>query len=615
MVSELGNFFLAMAVGFTIIQSLASLQGVYQNNARYLTLSRVSAFLQGSCLSMAFLTLIIAFFLCDFSLLLVALHDHTNLPWYYRIAATWGNHEGSLLLFVLILSGMAVAQAVFLKNSLFRARTLTVQGLLTLLFLLFLIASSNPFTPLPFSLGEGKSLNPLLQDRGLLSHPPLLYIGYVGFSAPFSMAIAALWGKENAEIWARVVRPWALFAWSFLTAGITLGSWWAYYELGWGGWWFWDPVENASLMPWLAGTALLHTLRAPQLYRWSLFLALLTFGLSLLGTFLVRSGLITSIHSFAQDPERGTYILCLLALIMGTAFLIWVWRAPQLQSQPLVLLSRQGAFLMNSLLLSIGLMTVMLGTFYPLLSEYFWGKTVSVGAPYFERTLIPLMIPLLILLPLGCLYGAKKESFLPLLIPPLTALLGGVTLLLYGYFPLSLGAFIGALVGIWIIAGTSVAFKKGHLTLGPTIAHIGVGISLLGVSVGGGLRTDEMSVLSVGNTLKITGKPLTLVNVEQGQGDNYLYERATLSYENSILLTPEKRLYQPQNSLLSKTAIHTNGLRDIYVILGPYQGNNRWLIRASSIPLAPWIWMGGALMVLGGGGFSLQKESICAEIC
>lgn len=599
MLSECGNFFLAMALGFATIQSLASAWGAYRNNSRYLVLGRVAAGLQGGFVLSAFLTLIIAFLVCDFSLLLVSLHDHTQLPWYYRMAASWGNHEGSLLLFVLILSGMGIAQAAFLKNPLFRARTLVAQGFLIFLFLLFLCMTSNPFTALSLSLMEGQSLNPLLQDRGLLVHPPLLYLGYVGFSAPFSMATAALWGGEDGQKWARLTRPWVLFSWSALTAGITLGSWWAYYELGWGGWWFWDPVENASFMPWLAGTALLHTLRTGQLYRWSLFLSLLTFGLSLSGTFLVRSGLITSIHSFAQDPERGLYILCLLGLIMGTAFFLWMWKAPRLQGQPLILFSRQGALLINSLLFSMGLIIVFLGTLYPLWSDFIWGKPVAIGGPYFERTFIPLMVPLLVLLPIGCLYGEKGERLLPLLITPLTAALGVTVLILYELYPLSLLAFTGFVASGWIIVGTMVAYGKGRLSLGPSLAHIGVGLSLLGVSGGGGLRTDEMGILGLGEALNVGGTELVLKKVEQGKGDTYLYERAVLSY-GTHSISPEKRLYQPQNSLLSKTAIHTNGFRDLYVILGPYQGNNRWLIRASSIPLAPWIWIGGAFMVLGG---------------
>ncbi|MBA3814065.1 MAG: cytochrome c biogenesis protein CcsA [Alphaproteobacteria bacterium] len=599
MLSEFGNFLLAMGLGFASLQVLASTWGVYNKNQRYLTLGRTAAFFQGGFLSGAFLTLIIAFLLCDFSLILVSLHDHTQLPWYYRMAASWGNHEGSLLLFILILSGMAVAQAIFLKDPLFRARALTSQGFLILLFLFFLIMTSNPFTLLPFILSEGKSLNPLLQDRGLLVHPPLLYLGYVGFSAPFSLAIAALWGEERGPEWARLTRPWALFSWSALTAGITLGSWWAYYELGWGGWWFWDPVENASFMPWLAGTALLHTLRTGQLYRWSLFLSLLTFGLSLLGTFLVRSGLITSIHSFAQDPEKGLYILCLLGLIMGVAFFVWIWKSPRLQTQSLELMSRNGALFVNSLFFCLGLGTVFLGTFYPLLSDYVWGKTVAIGAPYFERTFIPLMLPLLILLPVGCLFREKNESGLRLLMAPLTAVLGAIVLILYHLYPLSLWAFTGIVASVWVIGGTAVAYKQARLSLGPTLAHIGVGLSLLGVSVGGGLRTDEMGILGLGESLSMGGTALTLQNVQQGKEGTYLYERVLLSYETHQI-SPEKRLYKPQDMLMSKTAIHTNGFRDLYVILGPYQGNNRWLIRASIIPLAPWVWIGGFFMVLGG---------------
>lgn len=599
MLSEVGNFFLAMGVGSAGVQALASLWGVYSNNPRYLALGRITTLLQGGFLTAAFLILILAFVVCDFSILLVSLHDHTQLPWYYRMAASWGNHEGSLLLFVLILSGMGVAQAFCLKDPIFRARVLTSQGFLILLFLLFLYLTSNPFTPLPFSPEEGKSLNPLLQDRGLLIHPPLLYLGYVGFSAPFSMAIAALWGREEGEKWADLTRPWALFSWSMLTAGITLGSWWAYYELGWGGWWFWDPVENASFMPWLAGTALLHTLRSGRLYRWSLFLSLLTFGLSLSGTFLVRSGIITSIHSFAHDPERGLYILSLLGVIMGVAFFMWIWKAPTLQGKPLLLLSRQGALLVNSLLFCMGLLTVCLGTFYPLWSDYFWGKTVAIGAPYFDRTFIPLMIPLLILLPIGCVWREKGEPLLHLLIIPLTATLGFTVLILHTLYPLSLWAFTGMVVASWVIGGTGISYCKGRLSLGPTLAHLGVGLSLLGVSVGGGLRTDETAILGLGERLTLGSTTLTLKDVQQGKGSNYLFERAILSYGNYTTVAPEKRLYQPQNSILSKTAIYTNGIKDLYVMLGAYQGNNRWLIRASSIPLAPWIWFGGAFMVLG----------------
>jgi cytochrome c-type biogenesis protein CcmF len=350
----------------------------------------------------------------------VAFHDHALAG---IIVGSYLGNQGSLLLFVLILSGVGVSLAAFLPSSLLRARALVIQGLLTVLFLVFLWMTSNPFNALPFALPEGQSLNPLLQDRGLLVHPPLLYVGYVGFSAPFSLALAALWGQEDGKAWAALARPWVLFAWGALTAGVTLGSWWAYYELGWGGWWFWDPVENVSLMPWLAGTALLHTLLTGKLYRWSLLLSLLTFGLSLFGTFLVRSGLMTSVHSFADDPERGLFILSLIGGIMGSAFFMWAWRAPRLQSASLSLLSREGALLLNSLLLMVGLATLLLGTLYPLWSE----GTLSIGAPYFELTFIPLSLPLFLLIPLGGMLRDKREPLGPLLMAPLTATLGGVT--------------------------------------------------------------------------------------------------------------------------------------------------------------------------------------------
>ncbi len=598
MLSELGNFFLVIGLGFSCVQVLASFWGTMRNNSKYLKLGQIAAFFQGGWISASFLTLVTAFWICDFSILTVALHDHTHLPWAYRMAATWGNHEGSLLLFVLILSGISVLQAALLQSSLFRARTLTIQGLLIVLFLVFLIITSNPFISLPFSLPEGNSLNPLLQDRGLLFHPPLLYLGYVGFSAPFSLALAALWGGENVKIWNPIVRPWALLAWGALTAGITLGSWWAYYELGWGGWWFWDPVENASFMPWLAGTALLHTLRTETLYRFSLFLSLLTFEMSLLGTFLVRSGLIASVHSFAQDPERGYFILCLLGGIMGFSFFMWAWKTPHLQRSSFVLFSRQGALLFNSVFLGGGLAIVILGTLYPLWSDWMWGEKVAVGAPYFERTFIPLMIPFLICIPVGSLLREKEELLFPLLIMPLTVALGVSVSLLYVLNPLSLWAFMGIGVGIWVLGGTTIAFFQKRLSLGPTLAHLGVAISLLGVSVAGGFRMDESRILGFKESLCVGGTPFTFQDIQQGKGSTYLYEKAILTSPRGSL-TPEKRFYQPQNSLLTETAIWTNGFKDIYAILGPYQGKNRWLIRISSIPLAPWIWGGGILMVLG----------------
>src|SRR3989338_8476820 len=609
MLGELGNLFIALAIGFSVVQMGASFYGVQTRKKRYLALGKTAALMQGIFIGGAFLTLMIAFFICDFSLLVVVLHDHSQLPWYYRLAASWGQHEGSLLLFVGILSGVAVAFSLVLKDPYIRARALTFQGLLVFCFLLFLWLTSNPFTLLPFSLPEGQSLNPLLQDKSLLIHPPFLYLGYVGFSAPFSLALSALWGQMDGEEWATLTRPWVLVAWSFLTLGITFGSWWAYYELGWGGWWFWDPVENASLMPWLAGTALLHVLRTQSFYRWSLFLSILTFGFSLLGTFLVRSGVITSVHSFAQDSERGAFMLFLIGGLMGFALFLWTWRSPHFKSPSLNLFSREGLLFFTSLLLSVGLATLCFGTLYPLLSEGIWNEKVAVGAPYFNQTLVPLLMPSLFLIPIGAILRKEKTSLFQLLILPLTGSLGALVFLLYIYSTLVLWTLLGCVLAIWILIGSLEAFLRKRLSIGPTLAHMGVGLSLLGISVGGGLRHDETKVLQPKESLSIGNRTLTLQEVTQGKGSTYLYEKAILTSEGSTL-TPEKRLYQPQNSLISETAVLTNGLSDLYVILGPYQGNNRWLIRVSIIPLAPWIWIGGLLMAFGAFVSLLSRKKL-----
>jgi cytochrome c-type biogenesis protein CcmF len=500
-------------------------------------------------------------------------------------------------LFICVLSALSAAFAFFLPLPL-RTKSLISQGIITVLFLVLLLTTSNPFLPLPFHISEGQSLNPLLQDKGLLLHPPLLYLGYVGFSAPFSIALSLLWeGKERSL---KILRPWVLLPWGLLTAGITFGSWWAYYELGWGGWWFWDPVENISLMPWLAATALLHILLTDKFHKWTLFLCLLTFGLSLLGTFLVRSGLIISVHSFAVDPEKGIVMASLIALIMAAAFAIWMLKAPKFSSPPVQLVSQKGLILGNSLILSIVLATLLLGTLYPLLNEILGGSPLSIGAPYFENTLVPLSLPLFILLPIGCLFCTQRMDLFSLLLIPLTAVLGALVLLLYYVHPPSLLSITGISLAIWVISGTLLAFYKKRLSLGAFCAHLGVGVSLLGVSVGGGFRVDEARPLKIHHSLPLAGLPLTLESVFHGNEPTYIYERAILSYSKRQL-APEKRLYRPQQSFISETAITTNGFRDIYVALGPYQGEDTWLVRASWIPLAPWIWLGGALMVLGAG--------------
>lgn len=601
MLSELGFFFLIMAVGFSSVQTLASIIGVTKWNNRFLTLGKVGSYFQVCFVFAAFCTLLFAFYINDFSVSNVLFNSHTELPWYYRLAASWGNHEGSLLLFILILSTIAALFTKYLPNTktLLKERALVIQGGLIFCFLLFLLITSNPFASIPFTVSEGNSLNPLLQDRSLMFHPPILYFGYVGFSAPFSIALAGLWGEDDLKTWTAAVRPWALIAWSALTAGITLGSWWAYYELGWGGWWFWDPVENASLMPWLAATALLHALRTERLYKWSLFLSLMTFQLSLMGTFLVRSGLVASVHSFAQDTSRSLFVLFLLLATFIFSLGFWIIKGRHLQSQSLDYSSQKGILFLNSLLLFGGLCIIILGTVYPMILDGLIGAKVGVGAPYFEFTFMPLMIPLLVLVPISFFMSGKKESLFPILIVPLTITLMFLASFLYLFSPPSLWVIVGFGVGIWVLGGTGFAFLKKKLSFGPTLAHIGVGISIIGVSIAGGMRTDDSKIFSLKETGEIAGIQMTLEDVKLGKESTYLYEKATLSSAKGIA-TPEKRFYQPQKSMLSETAILTNGFQDIYVILGPYQGDNKWLIRVSTLPLAPWIWIGGAFMALGG---------------
>lgn len=598
MLSEIGNFSLALALGFAGVQGGSALLP----HSFWQELGRKAALVQWFFVLSAFLALATAFLLCDFSLSVVASHDHTHLPWYYRLGATWGNYEGSLLFFVLVLSSVGSGFALTLPPGAFRSRGVAVQGMVTGLFLIFLGGLANPFEVLLFPPLEGASLNPLLQDRGLLFHPPLLYLGYAGFSGAFSLALAALWGRDSAEVWSSLVKPLVLLAWGTLTIGVTLGSWWAYYELGWGGWWFWDPVENASLMPWLAGTALIHALLSPRLYRWSLLLSLLTFGMSLLGTFLTRSGLLTSVHAFGESPGRTQPLLWGIGGVMGLSFFLWVWRAPPFVGISLSLASPRGMLGWNLVLLTTGLATLLLGTLYPL-----WcSETLSIGSLYFEATFIPLMVPLLILIPLGSMLRTPGERLLPLLILPLTATLAGVMIMLSFLCPRSLLSCLGIGVGIWIFSGTLMAFVKKRLSLGPTLAHVGVAVSLLGVSVAGGYRQDRVQNLGFQETLTLGMTPLTLKGVQWGATPTYHFERAILSFPGGTM-RPEKRLYKPQNSLVSETAIRTNGFWDLYVSVGSYQGENRWMIHGATIPLAPWIWIGGGLMALG-AAVSLGKR-------
>lgn len=601
MLSELGTLCLAMVVGFSCAQWISAFWGEVTVKPRLQALAANCARMQFVFTTGAFATLITAYGLSDFSLLNVYMNSHTQMPLLYKLAGAWGNHEGSLLLWVWVLSFVA---ALMTYGKSVDGYALGVQGILITIFTIFLWASSNPFVAIPLPPLEGQSLNPLLQDRGLAIHPPFLYGGYVGYSAVFSLAIAAiLRGKIDASL----MRLWSLLAWSSLTLGIALGSWWAYYELGWGGYWFWDPVENASLMPWLCGAALIHVIRVVevkgQLKLWALTLALLTFAFSLLGTFLVRSGLISSVHAFANDPERGLIILSILTVIISISFVLLSLRAYRFAGQlPLEYRSREGLMMLNSLLLISGLVTVTWGTLYPLILEGLTGTTVSVGAPYFNQTFVPLMLPLLILAPLGvelAWSGWNVRECARRLAPSLTITCGFMVLVLYLSHPSSFLMWGGLGLGAWLVA-TSLHYIWRHRTsnMGMSVAHMGVGIFVLGIA-GVSLWGDEVSgTLKRGDNLTLQGQTYHLRDVVQGDGPNYRYERAFLEVGGETL-TPEKRLYLPQETLLSETAIATNGIINVYAILGAYQGDERWAFKLLYHPLVPWIWWGWALMSLG----------------
>ncbi len=612
MLSEVGYFSLAMALGFAVFQFISPLWGGLRQDNRWHKLAIISARLQFFFVSAAFITLITAYVTCDFSLLNVFMNCHTHMPLLYRFAGAWGNHEGSMLLWVWILSLMGFAMTFLKSNPSLVRGAISIQGLMCVIFIAFLWWGADPFLTLPFTPHEGQSLNPLLQDRGLAIHPPMLYLGYVGFSAVFSFAIAGLWLKKLDKDWAVAVRPWALFSWACLTLGIALGSWWAYYELGWGGWWFWDPVENASLMPWLAGTALIHTLRVMemkgQLRGWSVLLALLTFAFSLLGTFLVRSGLISSVHAFATDPHRGIIILAIIAFLVGGGFLLYALRLPRnSNSTPLQFMSREGAITINSLLLFAGLLTVTWGTLYPLMLEAISSKTVSVGAPYFNATVVPMLFPVLLLIPLGMELTWGQSSFkraLEKALHTFTPTMAIGVIILYFIDPQPVVSIIAASLALWLVVSSLYyGIRQGFMAQLPMIlGHIGLGVTILGIAISTAWQQESNVTLTLGETTELQGYTFRLDDITQGNGPNYLYEKAQIAVlkndQQVTLLMPEKRLYLPQESMQTETAIYTNGLINLYGVLGSHLGHKAWAIRLHYHPMVSWIWWGAALMAL-----------------
>ncbi len=624
MVAELGHFALILALVVALAQGTLPLLGARRGDARLMGMGISAALTQALLVMVAFAALTQCYVTSDFSVANVVANSHSAKPLLYKISGVWGNHEGSLLLWALILALFGAAVALFggnLPDSL-RARVLAVQGLIGVGFLAFLLFTSNPFERIWPPPVDGNGLNPLLQDPGLAFHPPLLYLGYVGFSVTYAFAIAALLEGRVDAAWARWVRPWALAAWCFLTLGIALGSWWAYYILGWGGFWFWDPVENASLMPWLAGTALLHSAivveKRDALKSWTVLLAILAFSLSLLGTFLVRSGVLTSVHAFAQDPARGLFILGFLIAVTGGGLALYAWRAPSLQGgglfQPV---SREGALILNNLLLCTLAATVLLGTLYPLFLDLLTGAKVSVGPPFFNATFIPICAPLFAALCVGPFLGWKRAELWPALMRLRIAFVVAVAAALVALVAIDSRRALAALAfgfGVWLIVGSLMALadrvRTGTLrtlpraTLGMVVSHAALGVVVLGSVATSSWNVELMQVMKPGDQATFAGYGVRLDKVETVQGPNYVAERATIVVSEGsrpyTVLHPERRLFTVQRRQVAETAIQTNFLRDLYATLGEGDARQGWVVRLYLNPLAPWIWLGAALCALGG---------------
>ena len=620
MTGEIGQFALCLALALAGVMAIAGLAGARADGGIARGVASGAATGLFVFVALAFAALMFAFVTSDFSIMAVAANSHTAKPLIYKITGVWGNHEGSMLLWVFVLAIYSAAIAFAKRGSeRLTSAALGVQGLLAAAFLLFILFTSDPFhrlDPPPF---EGAGLNPLLQDPGLAFHPPMLYTGYVGLSATFAYAAAALITGEADANWARAARPFMLAAWIALTLGITLGSWWAYYDLGWGGFWFWDPVENASLMPWLVATALLHsalaTERTGAFRNWTLLLAIFAFSLSLIGTFLVRSGVLTSVHSFANDPERGVYMLGLIFAAIGGALALFAWRAPNLQGgAAFKAVSRETALLLNNLFLSAAAATIFIGTLYPLLLEAVTGERISVGPPYFAITFAPLFVALLILAPLGPRLGWRKgdlKASLRTLAPAACIALVAALAMLALAVPSVLAAAGAFALAAWVISASVIDVLQRRRagvatfhTYAFALAHAGLGVTLLGIAGTSLWRGEALEIMSPGQTMQVAGYTLRFDGVEQIQGPNYIAARANIDLLSdgrvTARLAPEKRAYPVEGQAISDTAIRTTGYEDLYVALGDDRGQGRWVLRVYVNPLAPFIWFGGAIMALGG---------------
>jgi len=621
MIPEFGHYALILALCVAIIQGVLPLIGAHQGRREWLMLARPAAQTVFLLLAIAFVLLAWSFYTNDFSVLYVAEHSNSQMPVMYRLGAVWGGHEGSLLLWVFLLSTWTILVAQLSKalDEFMVARVIGVLGLVMSGLLLFILTTSNPFERLLPAAQDGRSLNPLLQDPGLVFHPPMLYMGYVGFSVAFAFAIASLLSGRLDAAWARWSRPWTTAAWVFLTLGIALGSWWAYYELGWGGWWFWDPVENASFIPWLVGTALLHSLAVTEkrggFKSWTVLLAITAFSLSLLGTFLVRSGVLTSVHAFATDPRRGIFILIFLALVVGSSLILYAWRAPKSSlGGKFSLSSRETFILLGNVFLVVSAGSVLLGTLYPLLIDALHLGKISVGPPYFNSVFVPIMIPLLVLMGIGPWTHWKNSDLVAVIkrlwLAALVAVFAGVTI------PMVMGDFtwlagLGFLLAFWVIASGCLQIirqaKTGKPTrsfIGMQVAHLGIAVFVIGVTMVGAYQEEKDVRMSAGETVSVGGYQIQLQGVQAEPGPNYLAMRGTFLLSKNgnreATLYPEKRNYFSSTMPMTEAAINVGLTRDIYVSLGEELTDKSWAVRVYYKPFVDWIWGGCLLMALGG---------------
>jgi cytochrome c-type biogenesis protein CcmF len=636
MIPQIGHFALVLSFAIALVLASVPLIGAQTGTVSWMRMGRPLAKVQFVLVALAFAALAYAFLTDDFSVLYVAENSNTAMPLIYKFSALWGAHEGSLLLWVFILSLWTLAVSIFSRSLPleYTARVLSIMGMISIGFLGFMLFTSNPFQEVFPAPPQGRELNPLLQDPGLAIHPPMLYTGYVGFSVAFAFAIAALLGGRLDATWARWSRPWTTVAWVFLTVGITLGSWWSYYELGWGGWWFWDPVENASFMPWLVGTALIHSLAVTEkrgtFKAWTVLLAIMAFALSLLGTFLVRSGVLTSVHAFATDPQRGLYILIFLCIVVGGSLALYAWRGSQVRSVGrFALLSRESLMLVNNVLLVVVAAFILLGTLYPLVLDALGGKKISVGPPYFNFVFMILMIPLAIVIALGPLTRWKAQDAktlfrslrVPLALGIVTFVAGVLLLKADGTGQLAMTA-LGLMLAVWIASSLIMALrdrfrnkgfslaqlkKQSASYYGMLLAHMGVAVFIVGVAVVSAYNVENDVRLSPGEHVSMGGYDFQFNGVEQAPGPNYVAKVGTVDVTRDgkpvTVLRPEKRTYRVQTMPMTEAAIDAGLFRDLYVSLGEPVGNTDkgdWLVRVYYKPFQRWIWLAGIFMMVGG---------------